>query len=349
MVSSKRIRRLVTTDAASAPKPPGSLEAPKPPASLEVGGVELAIVCEGVPVVTLKKGTLFEQNASWLLQIAMDSGSKANSLWNPTDMEKNIKSECLCRGIVQDENRLCIGAAKGRPECVAVGTSGKRSMMIGLVVSLALCSGNTERYETTKLRPPLERLVTEAKRLRAAEHSKLADTSLECATVNESGNTSQRATAALREAGKRLRRDSNDECSSVKKRYKLQEAAEAKDELTRLQEAPEAAKEPKDEKDVPLAELHTRLKKLKERKRPEIPSCVSAHVSAPSRLSPPRATTSPVSSSRLDPGTTTLRKMRPDTKLCPWSTYLRHRKTPELPSVETLQQLLPASGHWSRM
>ena len=238
MVSSKRIRRLVTTDAASAPKPPGSLEAPKPPASLEVGGVELAIVCEGVPVVTLKKGTPFGQNASWLLQIAMDSGSKANSLWNPTDMEKNIKSECLCRGIVQDEKGLWIAAAKGRPECVAVGTSGKRSMMIGLVVSLALCSGNTERYETMKLRPPLERLVTEAKRLRAAEHSKLADTSPECATVNESGNTSQRATAALREAGKRLRRDSDDESSagsSAKKRYKLQEAAEAKDELTRLQ------------------------------------------------------------------------------------------------------------------
>ena len=328
MVSSKRIRRLVTTDAASAPKPPGSLEAPKPPASLEVGGVELAIVCEGVPVVTLEKGTPFEQNASWLLQIAMGSHSKADSLFENchtgAKMEKNIVSECLCRGIVQNEKGLWIAAAKGRPECVAVGTSGKRSLMIGLVVSLALCFGNTERYETTKLRPPLERLVTEAKRLRAAEHSKLADTSPECATVNESGNTSQRATAALREAGKRLRRDSNDECSSVKKRYKLQEAAEAKDELTRLQEAPEAAKEPKDEKDVPLAELHTRLKKLKERKRPEIPSCVSAHVSAPSRLSPPRAPTSTVSSSRLDPGITTLRKMRPDTKLCPWSTYLRH-------------------------
>ena len=327
----KRIRRLVTTDAASAPKPPGSLEAPKPPASLEVGGVELAIVCEGVPVVTLEKGTPFEQNASWLLQIAMDSHSKANSLFDHTgaNMEKNIVSECLCRGIVQDENNLCIGAAQGRPECVAVGTSGKRSMMIALEVSLALRSCNTEEYETTRLRAPLERLVTEAKRLRAAEHSKLADTSPECATVNESGNTSHRATAALREAGKRLRRDSDDESSagsSAKKRYKLQEAAEAKDELTRLQEAPEAAKEPKDEKDVPLAELHTRLEKLKLRKRPEIPSCVSAHVSAPSRLSPPRsrATTSPVSSSRLDPGTTTLRKMRPDTKLCPWSTYLRH-------------------------
>ena len=51
---------------------------------------------------------------------------------------------------------------------------------------------------------------------------------------------------------------------------------ELSSELTRLQEAPEAAKEPKDEKDVPLAELHTRLKKLKERKRPEIPSGLKA-------------------------------------------------------------------------
>lgn len=140
---------------------------------VKMNGIELAIVCGNVPVITLEKGTSFDLNASWLLQNAMGSHAKADSLYEscPTSPhERRIVSECIRRGLATSEIELWIVMARGREECVAVGTCGKRSMMLSLVVALALHSGDgyklcLEELESLSLREPFEKLVSTAKRL----------------------------------------------------------------------------------------------------------------------------------------------------------------------------------------
>lgn len=100
-----------------------------------VHGVEVDIVCKNVPVVTMDKSSEFEENASWMLQTACDSGSKADALYEYTD-DPDIMAACRSLGLGKDE--VNIVRLKNMKNVRAVGASGKRSTMLACVVAMSL-------------------------------------------------------------------------------------------------------------------------------------------------------------------------------------------------------------------
>jgi len=147
---------------------------------VKADGVDLEIVCGDIPVVTLEKGCPFDLNASWLLQNALGSHSKADSLFKDspwTPQKRGIIRECVKRGLAEEEAHLWVAMAVGRKDCLAVGTCGKRSVMLSLVVALALGSGDgwksfLPELEPLKLDFAFERLIRYAKSLARRESGK---------------------------------------------------------------------------------------------------------------------------------------------------------------------------------
>lgn len=123
---------------------------------VKADGVQLAIVCGNIPVVDLARGCDFDLNASWLLQLAMGSLQKADSLFQDapwSESKRSINRECKRRGLADLEEHLWVATAVGRKGAVAVGVSGKRSVMLALVVAMALDSSNDYRACLQELRP----------------------------------------------------------------------------------------------------------------------------------------------------------------------------------------------------
>lgn len=105
-----------------------------------VNGVEIRFVCGGIPVLTLDKSSVFNDNVSWMLQTALSSTAKADSLYVVCD-DKGISAECRQLGLRDDD--LTIASLKnGLRHVKAVGTTGKRSVMMAVVVALALEKGD---------------------------------------------------------------------------------------------------------------------------------------------------------------------------------------------------------------
>lgn len=100
-----------------------------------VRGVELNIICGGIPVITLDKACVFHENVSWMLQSALNASGKADSLYEYCDDEKVI-AEGKKLGLSEDELSIVRLKAKELRHVKAVGTTGKRSVMLAVVVEL---------------------------------------------------------------------------------------------------------------------------------------------------------------------------------------------------------------------
>lgn len=104
-------------------------------------GVELNFVCGGVPVLTLDKSSVFHENASWMLQSALSSSGKADSLYQYCE-DEDIQWECRRLGLRDEDLSLVRLRQQGLSHVKAVGTTGKRSVMLAVVVALALEDGD---------------------------------------------------------------------------------------------------------------------------------------------------------------------------------------------------------------
>ncbi|CAE7892724.1 BRCC3, partial [Symbiodinium necroappetens] len=99
-------------------------------------GVKMNIVNSNVPVVELATHSIFHGNASWLLQAATGSCGRADGLYEYCQ-DKEVTSICVRDlRIARDEISIC--RLKDRPDIMAVGTNGKRSVMFALCIMLAL-------------------------------------------------------------------------------------------------------------------------------------------------------------------------------------------------------------------
>merc|ERR1711920_875738 len=93
------------------------------------------IVCENVPVVTLDKGSPFEENCSWMLQSACERDSKADKCYQWLD-DDEIFAACRRLGLGKDD--IMPVTVVGHPNVRAVGTSGKRSVMMACCIALSM-------------------------------------------------------------------------------------------------------------------------------------------------------------------------------------------------------------------
>ena len=91
------------------------------PVGEEAHGISIAIVCKNVPVVTLEKTSVFDANASWMLQAACNSYLKVDRLF---EYIPDAQIEKACRKIgLRDEN-VYIMQLRHYPFLKAVGHLG---------------------------------------------------------------------------------------------------------------------------------------------------------------------------------------------------------------------------------
>jgi len=102
-----------------------------------VKGVELHIICGGIPVVTLDKACVFHEHVSWMLQSALAEADKADSLYEYIE-DKKLVAEARKLGLSADELGIVRLKSDEFRHVKAVGTTGKRSIMLAVVVALAL-------------------------------------------------------------------------------------------------------------------------------------------------------------------------------------------------------------------
>eukprot|EP00928_Gymnodinium_smaydae_P090025 TRINITY_DN7388_c0_g1_i1.p1 TRINITY_DN7388_c0_g1~~TRINITY_DN7388_c0_g1_i1.p1 ORF type:complete len:768 (+),score=113.50 TRINITY_DN7388_c0_g1_i1:236-2539(+) len=108
-------------------------------------GIQLSVVCDNVPVISLDKSSILNENVSWLLQTVTDSGSKVDSLYKYAD-DPAVSSICSKMGLTKQE--ICIVELAHISGLKAVGVSGKRSAMLACVIAVLL--DDERRYETFK-------------------------------------------------------------------------------------------------------------------------------------------------------------------------------------------------------
>lgn len=134
-------------------------------------GVEVTFIKDNVPVVNLDRGSVFDLNASWLLQNSTGLYQKADSLYEDAPHNgryKKILEECIRRGLAETDQELWVVQLRERPEVVAVGTCGKRSVMMALVIAASIQPGghriNLPDLDDMALRQPYEKLMAAVKR-----------------------------------------------------------------------------------------------------------------------------------------------------------------------------------------
>lgn len=121
----------------------------------------------------LDRGSVFDLNASWLLQNSVGMYQKADSLYEdcpPGGQYSSIVSECIHRGLADSDQELWVVRLTRQRSCVAVGTCGKRSVMMALVVAAGLHPPGgyrmkMEDLEDMELRRPYERLMQVVRRV----------------------------------------------------------------------------------------------------------------------------------------------------------------------------------------
>merc|ERR1712110_1311978 len=99
-----------------------------------VEGVTLQMVNGGVPVVSMDKDSIFDECASWLLQIAANSTAKAISLFDYAD-DKDI-TEAVRQLRKSDEGILIARMTGARRSNIFAAGDGKRAVMISLALAL---------------------------------------------------------------------------------------------------------------------------------------------------------------------------------------------------------------------
>mmetsp|Transcript_50467 Transcript_50467/g.80095 ORF Transcript_50467/g.80095 Transcript_50467/m.80095 type:complete len:353 (+) Transcript_50467:77-1135(+) len=103
----------------------------------ELEGVSIKVVHGNVPVVSMDKGSIFDECASWMLQIAADSMTKATGLYDYA-YDDDIMQELFARGYNEQDVVLAKMKPREFPNVYAVGATGKRSVMLGLCVALII-------------------------------------------------------------------------------------------------------------------------------------------------------------------------------------------------------------------
>ncbi|CAK9053572.1 Lys-63-specific deubiquitinase BRCC36 [Durusdinium trenchii] len=93
-------------------------------------GVTVNVICDRIPVVDLAQHSIFHGNASWLLQAATGSCSKADGLFEYCQ-DREVLAACK-KDLRLTADEVSIARLKSRPEVKAVQTS-------SLQVMLALC------------------------------------------------------------------------------------------------------------------------------------------------------------------------------------------------------------------
>lgn len=109
------------------------------PAQATANGVMLYVV-DGVPIVSVGKGTDFESNAAPLLQAILQAHSKAECLYENCDKlpeAKRIAKEAKERKIVSARAEVSFVRPRGSESPIAGGLQGKRSLMLALVFALS--------------------------------------------------------------------------------------------------------------------------------------------------------------------------------------------------------------------
>jgi len=123
----------------------------------EVEGVRIKVVHRNVPVVSMDKGSIFDECASWMLQIAADSMTKATGLYDYA-YDDDIMHELFARGY--NEQDVVLAKMKGREynDMYAAGATGKRSVMLSLCVALIIQKKITPESFAAEARAYQERL-----------------------------------------------------------------------------------------------------------------------------------------------------------------------------------------------
>lgn len=160
----QRSRAPATDGAPRAPRKPRA--PPQPP-----DGVEVQIVCGMVPVLDMDKRSVFHENVSWLMQASMACGGKADSFFEYCE-DRDCMNACRALGLNDQEIGLVQFKRKDLSHVKAVGTQGKRSMILAAVVALVLhndvqCDDlQTELWEYDRsLYKPFDDLIRYAKSL----------------------------------------------------------------------------------------------------------------------------------------------------------------------------------------
>lgn len=121
--------------------------------------------------MVMDKSSVFDLNASWLLQNTVGVYQKADSLYEGLprcNQERQIISECKRRGLATTDQDLWVVRMAHKPDLVAVGTCGKRSTMMALVVAAAINGGSKitdEVLDEMDMKKAYEKLMTEVKRI----------------------------------------------------------------------------------------------------------------------------------------------------------------------------------------
>jgi len=108
-----------------------------PSGSLASDGVDLSVVSQQVPVLGLAKDSIFQENASWLLQTALSSSGRADSLYEYCS-DRDILNQCRRLGLSDQDVGIVRLKREDLKGVKAVGTCGKRSIMLSLVVAVVL-------------------------------------------------------------------------------------------------------------------------------------------------------------------------------------------------------------------
>lgn len=106
-------------------------------AVLREHGVDFTIVADDVAVIEVDKSSVFNENASWLLQTAMKVSGKAMSQFEYVN-DAYISSALRRVSIDPTQCMIAKVTKKGLEHIKAVGASGKRSVMIAVVAALAV-------------------------------------------------------------------------------------------------------------------------------------------------------------------------------------------------------------------
>eukprot|EP00927_Polykrikos_kofoidii_P015002 TRINITY_DN16651_c0_g1_i4.p1 TRINITY_DN16651_c0_g1~~TRINITY_DN16651_c0_g1_i4.p1 ORF type:complete len:561 (+),score=67.73 TRINITY_DN16651_c0_g1_i4:80-1684(+) len=115
---------------------------------LSIAGLDVAIVCENIPVVSMDKASCFNTFSAWLLQSMLNSTVKAERgcLYrscecdsSEQDLLKRVRRECLSRGLANAPTDIELVRAQRDGYCGrGVGLQNKRTEQIALCLGLAL-------------------------------------------------------------------------------------------------------------------------------------------------------------------------------------------------------------------
>ena len=98
-------------------------------------GIDVQLVCDGsVPVVS-SLSSAYSTHAAWLLQTLMHAPGKAKELYDPIEDERIIR-DCASLGYLRQDCRVFRLRGEQPLTAVGVGSSGKRSATMALVVAL---------------------------------------------------------------------------------------------------------------------------------------------------------------------------------------------------------------------